>query len=453
MGVMLAAVGWRFYKPIEGPVNKIQVWRSVGLVAIVQIAVIIHALFYKSVETPSYFVWELLVIVLVVIVLGVYYHLWGVRLIDTLMWVALAFAMFSVLWIWGALIYSKIAINENPIGTTFTFYRVQIFGGFAALVIYFRRDNNTGLKAALVFCSVLCFVGAFLTLSKAALLAGAAGLLLLAAMYVTWFEKVKALTVFVVFASAVGLFIMVSGGGFAARVSEGMLGTGYALNLQSISPPSTEEILDSPTSTVRRGQCLGVRSDDCVVKLVREEFNAQQRLAEVLACTAGGYACEPKVERWEQDIVDNMLQFRVYIPDFSFRIRLLMHGLSGISKAPWMGNGFGSFHAVAINLYTKNADDYFHPHNIMIEILYAIGIVGALFVGAVLLVLVWEVLRSKDRIKPCLPLFTFVVSVGIGSLFGGDYVDFRLVWIGLLLCIMLCENTVSSKLTLPEAEK
>jgi O-antigen ligase len=118
-----------------------------------------------------------------------------------------------------------------------------------------------------------------------------------------------------------------------------------------------------------------------------------------------------------------------------------------------MGNGFGHFHAVAVNLYTKNTDHYFYPHNILIEILYAVGILGALFVGAVLLVLVWEVLRSKDKIQPCSPIFAFVVSIGVGSLFGGDYLDFRLVWLGLLLCIMLCENTVSFKFKLPEAVK
>ena len=31
----------------------------------------------------------------------------------------------------------------------------------------------------------------------------------------------------------------------------------------------------------------------------------------------------------------------------------------------------------------------------------------------------------------------FVVSIAIGSIFGGDYMDFRLVWYGLLLCVIL----------------
>jgi hypothetical protein len=66
---------------------------------------------------------------------------------------------------------------------------------------------------------------------------------------------------------------------------------------------------------------------------------------------------------------------------------------------------------------------------------------------------VWEVLRTKDKIQPCLPLFAFVISMGLGSLFGGNYMDFRLVWMGLLLCIMLCEKTASSKLSVHEAVK
>ena len=53
--------------------------------------------------------------------------------------------------------------------------------------------------------------------------------------------------------------------------------------------------------------------------------------------------------------------------------------------------------------------------------------------------LTWEVLRAREGILDGLPLIASVVAVGIGSVFGGDYMDFRLVWSGFLLSVMLCE--------------
>ena len=461
---ILVSIGWKSRDGTKCPANMQQVWRCVGLVVVAQFAVMSHTLFYMPSGHSDYFAWELTTIILVAGILGIAFQVWGMRLVNAMMWIALFFAFLLAAWMLLASLGSKSSGEDRPLATTFTFYRIQIFGGFAALVVLFQ-SNKMVRGGLLGLCSALCFAAAYLSLSKAALLAGAGGLLLLAAVYVTWFEKLRAVAVVAVSLTATILFIIISGGMFTARAAQGLLGVGYSLNTELIAPPTSEELVavgslgsDKVVAVGSLGSdkdylALDAASEAGLLKQRISEFEAQRRLAAIVACTAGKYPCGFKVERSEQDIADTMLRFRVYIPDFSFRIRLLMHGFSGISKAPWLGNGFGNFHAVAVNLYTKNLDHYFYPHNVVIELLYAAGVLGTLFVSAILLVLVWEVLRVKDKIQPCLPLFAFVMSMGLGSLFGGDYMDFRLVWMGLLLCIMLCEKTVSGKLSMPEAAK
>lgn len=443
---VLIAVGWRSLNGTNCPANMSRVWRSVGLVAITQCVLLAHAVLYRPSAHSAYFAWELITIMLSGAMLGLAYQMWGLRFVKTVLWVSLMVALAVTIWVLASSRLTRPASDSGPLATVFTYYRIQIFGGFAALFLWFQ-GRGTARGFCLALGAVLCFAAAYLSLSKAALLAGLGALLFLAAVYFIWFEKVRAAAVAGVSVAAVVLFVLVSGGLFASRVSEGLLGAGYALSTQSVPPPSLDEASIAIESNYKgMDKCM----DNCVsaavgervdgrLLIARVQFEAQRRLAAIVACTAGKYPCGFAVARSEQDIADTMLRFRVYIPDFSFRIRLLMEGLGGISKAPWLGNGFGSFHAVATNLYTAKPESYSHPHNILVELLYSVGLLGALLVAAALFVLTWEVLRARERIHDGLPLIASVVAVGIGSVFGGDYMDFRLVWIGFLLSVMLCE--------------
>ncbi|WP_341908097.1 O-antigen ligase family protein [Polaromonas sp. YR568] len=410
------------------------VWVCVSLVVAGQLFLIFHAILYVSENSSLYFIWELMTIILSVCILGFAFQVWGRQFVIAAMWLALFFALFIALWMFIVIIIGNKTENGRALATTFTFYRIQIFGCFAALVILF--ESNKIFRAGLLgLCATICLAASYITLSKAALLAGAASMLVLAAIYVTWFSKIRASIVFGISTAAVILFVITAGSMFAARSAEGLLGTGYALSTDAVMPPVMEEATKLEGSTI-------IKSDEVYyniknASLVAIEFAAQKRLAEVIACTAGKYPCSFKVHRWEQDIADTMLRFRVYLPDFSFRIRLLMQGFSGIAKAPWMGNGFGGFNAVAINLYTKQPELYSHPHNIAVELLYSVGVLGTLFIFGIIFILLWIVLQARNSIMPGLPMLAFIFSVAIGSLFGGDYMDFRLVWIGFLFCMML----------------
>jgi len=436
--IVAGIVCFKFHSVGHAAITR-KVWRATGLIVLVQGALLLHTFFLGNKQGLSYFAWEMWTLILSLAMLAIYYQLWGAAFVVQFMWVALVFAIFSTASLWSVMLYSGKAINEVSIGTTFSFYRIQIFGGFAALFLYFRARNDRGLLWALLLSAAICFAGAFLSLSKAALLSGAVGILILAAVYSIWFDGRRAVIVLAVLGAAVSAFYVFSGRQFAARVNEGVLGKGYVLTLQSVTPISRQEILESIDASSRRGPCKLDSSKDCMVELIQSEIEAQRRLAKLLSCTAEGYDCDFHAERWERDLIDAMLMYRVYIPDFTFRMRLLMHGAKGILNAPWLGNGFGNFHKVATNLYTKAPEHYYHPHNIIVELLYAVGLLGALMVCSALFLLVRVVLSAGSSVQVCMPLLAFVVTVTTGSLFGGDYFDFRLVWFGLILCVMLCE--------------
>lgn len=417
IAALLVFTGWRKCRSnVICPIHQQRVWVCLGFIAVAQLALMAHQLLYLPGASPAYFIWELATIILIAAILGFAFQVWGIQLVNTVMWLGLLLSLLIALWMLLFTISAKNTATSGLLPTTFTIYRIQIFGGFAALALLFECDKVVRGGWIMGISATICFATSYLTLSKAALLAGTGGVLFLAAIYVTWYNKIRAGVVLSAYLSAVILFVIISGGMFSARVSEGLLGTGYSLSMRDV------------LSQVPEG-------DD---KLNVVRFEAQKRLAEVVACTAGNYPCSFTVQPWEQDIADQMLRFRVYIPDFSFRIRLLMEGGRGIVHAPWMGNGFGTFNAVATNLYTKEFEAYSHPHNIVVELLYSVGIMGTMIVGGIMFFLVWLVMQVKEGLQPGLPMLAYIVSVCIGAVFGGDYMDFRLAWFGFVFCIMLC---------------
>ncbi len=441
IGAIFVYLSWRKYSITRTNTIYLQrIWLSVGLIAVAQLALMAHALLYKSGASSIYFVWELATIILTTCLFGFAFQVWGIRLVNTVMWLGLSIALLFVAWMLAVTLSANKSDTAGILATTFTFHRIQIFGGFAAFVLLFE-SNKVVRAGVLALCATICFTAGYLTLSKAALLAGTGSTLFLAGVYVTWFSKIRAGAVLTVSITAVILFAFFSGGLFASRVSEGLLGTGYGLSLNAVLPPGPEDLTDlnvSPQRGASKATYEKFAQED-EIALNTLNFEAQKRIAEVVACTAGNYPCEFKIQRWEQDIADTMLRFRVYIPDFSFRIRLLMEGVRGIAEAPWMGNGFGTFNAVATNLYTKEPEEYSHPHNIVVELLYSVGIIGTVLIAGIIFVLFWLVMQMKEGIRTSLPMLAYVFSVFIGALFGGDYMDFRMAWFGLVICIMLCE--------------
>lgn len=546
-------------RPIRIQATMVRVWRSIVLIAVAQLLLIAHVEFVSPAAPPKLFVTDLVTIIAVSAILGAAFQCWGIAFVSMLASVGLWIALVATVLIAATHLFGPLVEGERPLATTFTFYRLQLFGGFAALYLLFKCVDRRR-QIALALAAVACFAAAYLSLSKAALLAGTFGLMLLACVLAIWFQRERGGLVAGVAVGSVAVFLLISGNLFVARFSEGVLGTGYSMNtdavvrpvpagglvvasrkdeLAALGGPSNRAVSSSLHATVANAMEVGQvvaktggngtknhaqqqvtatsshsavgqkatgrpatpaalastaavpstppialaashpqsgegvghldqmlpaeqmvqarpqTSDDPIatqaqvessVALIREkgpvtqeqarDFDAARRFSQIVACTAGRHACAIEAHRWEQDLANAMLQFHVFLPDYSFRIRLLIHGLRGFTQAPWFGNGFGSFHAVATNLYTKQPEPYFHPHNIIVELLFSIGIVGTVAISLILAALLWEILRTHSSIYYSLPLLSFAAAIIVGAVFGGDYLDFRLVWYGLVICVM-----------------
>lgn len=437
MGIILVGVEWLRAKRSGLLIVEGRVWLGVGCIVLAQLVLILHSILYKAGANVSYFIFELMALSIVAVLVGMSYQIWGGEIVKQIMLTGFLFSLALAALFFEATVFGQIFIREGILKSAFSFYRVQFFGGFSALILYCSVDKNKKLEFLLLLGAIFVFSSAYLTLSKAAILVGTSTLLLLAFIYVTWFEWRKSVAVIAVAFGAVGVFVAVSGGVFAARINQGVLGVGYVPELSMITPPSTVAAVTSS----RGALVLGATPEE--VELA--SFEAQLRLAKLMQRSSESVrlGCCEMPQGWdvvvtkEQEIANYLLQFHAYLPDYSFRIRLLTHGFRGISNAPWLGNGYGSFHAVAANLYTGNQEIYFYPHNVLVELLHAIGAAGSFLIGCLLLSLIWLVLCMREKTQPALPVLAFAIAVGAGSLLGGDYMDFRLVWLGLLLCVML----------------
>ena len=407
-------------------ITRHRLWRGVGLVAALQLAFALHALWLRPQPGALQWVWELASTVAGVALVAAAYCQWGAPMLQAFLRVGVVGACALTALAWTARVMAPGVGDGFALGTVFTQVRIQCFGGMACLALMWGQGRSVRRSVALLVVAALCFTGAYLSLSKAILLAGLCALLFLAATHAVWFDRRKAAQVLAVAALSVAAFVALSGSMFASRVAEGLLGTGYSLSFLKVAPPRADEVPAPSGDTQAR------------ISMAQLQFDAQTRIAELLACSAGHYICAIEPTRWELEIVQTMLRHRVYLPDFSFRIRLLLEGMRGASSAPWLGQGFGSYRAVAINLYTGAPETYFYPHNIVVELLQAVGVVGLALVLAVAFGLAWLVLTARSAVVSALPMLAFALAIGLGAMFGGDYQDFRLFWWAMLLAVMAC---------------
>lgn len=420
---LFLANSWRQRTNIIEGINTNLLKRSVSIVIGIQLILVAHALLTAANNHTPYFIWDLIVTICICVLLLAAYILWGKEFVYLFLMVAFLAAL--VFAIWALVTILRPSDLNRPLATTYTFYRIQLLGGFSALACI-QSDKIISLKNTFLgIIGIICFSTAYMTLSKAALIVGNVGLLFLAAIYFTWFSKKIACLPMVVAIVASVLFFFASGHSFATRFESGMLGTEYS-TMDKIG--SLSNVIDSRSIAKEQGKPVSVE---------KQIIAAQQRLAMAIVCRAEGVLCPFQMTSAERLIVSTLLTHHVYIPDFSFRIRLLINGMKGLSAAPWLGNGFGHFQATTINRYNDELEIYYYPHNIVVELLYSAGIIGTLLVFLGIVVLLWGILSTRYRICRGLPILMFVFSMLIGSLFAGDYTDFKLVWIGFLLTVML----------------
>ncbi len=387
--------------------------KILSIIIISQVIIILLELVSRKGEGDYRMIKEIMVSIIQMSAVTILICMWGKDYVLALLRVALGAGIVTSFWFF----FLYRGPESGPIMSVFTVYRIALFAGFSGLYIFFEERYNK--KQLLILGSaVLCFSSSFSTLSKAALLGGVFSIAMMIAVYYLWIDKKRALTTLLVLISAVAIFWIGRGQTFEARVAEGVFGVGY-------DPLSTMEAVEPPPK--------GEHETDKDMLEREIAFDAQKSLAKQIACSFTRTPCDPSPTYTEE--VFTKLLFRNYIvlPDYSVRLRLAYRALEGFSNHPYVGNGFGKYKLTAINLYTNLPEVYHYPHNFILELLYSVGVLGTAPIMIVLLICIGLVIRKPRGLHAAAPIVGAAAAGIVGALFGGDYSDFRIVWIYLIL--------------------
>ena len=417
-------------------------------IIIAQTGLILHALWRGNPDQLMLVVWELLSLsaACLLIVFGV--ALYGARLVKAIlltgMAVALFFAGLALAGVGNQTLYGP---GWAPLGTPISFYRLEFFGAFAGLYML-QGATRTRVKILFFCVACCCLVAAFCSLSKAALVAATITLTIVSAIHIIWFRPIKGLLVFSVLIASFIIFIPFKGVVIKARVSEGIMAQGYVVQFNDVLQSQIKLALadkatdkDSPALEQRQeSQKKNIEHD------IRLQLESQARILNLMMCTAKlGSECEIAPTKAEAVFLDAFKSTSVILPDLSFRIRLAAEGLYGVSQSIWFGNGIGNYKLIASNLYTRLPEIYTYPHNLPIELLHTVGVVGTAFIALTIFVIIWAVFHRGRAVASALPMVGFSMVITICSFFAGDYFDFRLFWIGMLMASVLVQDFVPKK--------
>lgn len=127
----------------------------------------------------------------------------------------------------------------------------------------------------------------------------------------------------------------------------------------------------------------------------------------------------------------------VLISDLSARMRLFLEAVENYQVNKWCGIGVGNYHLSVKNMYYEQMiNEYYYPHNIILELLATTGRLGVslfmVFVFSTFVLMHRLLLRHPEAIYTTnFLIFTFVVAQ-----FSGNYFDFRLFWYISLILLM-----------------
>lgn len=419
-------------------------------IIIVQVGLILHAIWRGNPNQLMLVVWELLSLsaACLLIVFGV--ALYGSRLVKAIlltgMAVALFFASLALIGVGNQNLYGP---GWAPLGTPISFYRLEFFGAFGGL---YMLQSATRMRVKILFFCVACccLVAAFCSLSKAALVAVIITLTMVSAIYIIWFRPIKGVLIFAALVMSFAIFIPFKGVVIKARVSEGILAQGYVVQFNDVLQNQIKLALadkaidyDSPALDQREESPKKNIEHD-----IRLQLESQARILNLMMCSAKlGSGCEIAPTKAEAVFLDAFKSTSVILPDLSFRIRLAAEGLYGVSQSIWFGNGIGNYKLIASNLYTRMPEIYTYPHNLPIELLHTVGVVGTAFIVFMIFVIIWAVFHRGSAVASALPIVGFSMAITICSFFAGDYFDFRLFWVGMLMASVLTQDFVPTKPT------
>lgn len=396
----------------KAPKNKTStvVWVISVLIILSQIYLLVFGLYVSGDGQMSPMIIEIAFIIVSILAVSFMLKIWGGKYVTSLMFVGASATMILglvILWV-PPLLYDA----ESIIGV-FSIYRIAFFGAFCSLYLSLYYTANRYLGLMFISASTIGFIIAYVTLLKAAFLIGVLCMGMMSLAYILWFSKVKGIACLGILLLSVSVFIGLRGGDLETRVSKGLLGFGFS---------SIEEI-----AAVKGIPCV----IDCDAQL--NKFIIKKEFSQSVSCFLQGSSCEERIAPNDRSLIDAIYAHYVTVPDLSFRIRLILHAMSGIFEAPRYGHGFDVYSLSTKNVYTGVPETYSYPHNVLLELLYSVGILGAAPVVLTLLFCMLILIANPLRIGRSLPLFFLLLSAIMGAVFAGDYSDFRIAWFYLLI--------------------
>ena len=118
-----------------------------------------------------------------------------------------------------------------------------------------------------------------------------------------------------------------------------------------------------------------------------------------------------------------------YFVDRSSRLVFAAHALAGIAAKPLFGQGVAAFALHMPNPQTSKTEVYRYPHNIVLEIAFEAGLIGAGLLLLALGALFWLSIRAAWAEPVGLYLLGYMVFMLLSALVSGDFYDSRLLWV------------------------
>ena len=360
-----------------------------------------------------------------------------------LAWVMVAgAAVFACLAIAGFGSPEKYGHGWSPLGSPITFQRVEITGFFAALYLFWR-ENKAGAQAFLLGLATLSLFASLASLLKAGVIAAVAGVGLLVLRDYANGAYRSALVAATVAVLSFFLFFSLRGSLISARTTEAFDQAGLvsADALARVADRVAKEVnrlaagLDARSAAALRKGCdLGKVTDMLQTGLLV----LPQSEDEYLCAKIVSNALYPNIPRSEELFV---------FADRTHRARLVARAWLDFTASPWWGNGLGTYRFVTTTSYDPEPKVYTYPHNIILEFLAGIGIIGTLVFIAVIGYAIHLLERARVFVSPERFWYAGAATVFVSAQFAGDYFDFRLVWFFALLALTMATVQEQARLS------
>jgi len=310
-----------------------------------------------------------------------------------------------------------------PFGGPITFNRLEFFAFCAASYLSAKSGSLHG-KILHTLIGAIALYSTFASLSKSAV--AAAVIVLLYCLY--WLLSAKSYrqtaALFVSSVAVIFCFSQLQGPNLQARI-QAVVDVGKTANVgKSI------DVARSRYSFIDAG-IRNIYSNELRIEDLNEE---QQRRVIALWEVYRGQLPDYRTDL--AGFVRSIDRF-VVIVDTSDRLRMWLEAYELLKNNKWFGVGIGNFIFAELNYYAPGGiDNYHYPHNIILDLLASMGIVGFLLFGLALFVLLVLVRQQMHLVPDLLFVKGYLLFILITAMFAGDYFDFRIFWLIALAAVL-----------------